>query len=49
MTGMMEFARLYDSQNKHPSMSTAAIPFWFAMVSPLIGLIAGFLGAWLFS
>jgi hypothetical protein len=26
-----------------------AIPLWFAMLSPLIGLIIGFLGAWLFS
>jgi hypothetical protein len=23
-----------------------AIPFWFAISSPLIGLILGFLGAW---
>jgi len=23
-----------------------AIPLWFAMSSPLIGLIIGFLGAW---
>jgi len=30
-------------------MSTAAIPFWFAMISPLIGLIVGFLSVWLFS
>jgi hypothetical protein len=26
-----------------------AIPLWFAVLSPLIGLIIGFLGAWLFS
>lgn len=25
------------------------IPFWFAVLSPLIGLILGFLGAWVFS
>jgi hypothetical protein len=24
-----------------------AIPFWFAMCSPLIGLIMGILGAWI--
>jgi hypothetical protein len=30
-------------------MGTASIPFWFAMVSPLIGLVVGFLGVWLFS
>jgi hypothetical protein len=23
-----------------------AIPFWFAVSSPLIGLVLGFLGAW---
>jgi hypothetical protein len=23
-----------------------AIPFWFALSSPLIGLVLGFLGAW---
>jgi len=26
-----------------------AVPLWFAMLSPLIGLIIGFLGAWLLS
>ena len=26
-----------------------AVPLWFAMLSPLIGLIIGFLGAWFFS
>jgi hypothetical protein len=26
-----------------------AIPLWFAVLSPLIGLIIGVLGAWLFS
>jgi hypothetical protein len=26
-----------------------ALFFWFAMLSPLIGLIFGFLGAWFFS
>jgi len=26
-----------------------AIPLWFAVLSPLIGLIIGFLGAWVFS
>ena len=26
-----------------------AIPLWFAVLSPFIGLIIGFLGAWLFS
>jgi hypothetical protein len=26
-----------------------AIPLWFAALSPLIGLIIGILGAWLFS
>ena len=26
-----------------------AIPLWFAVLGPLIGLIIGFLGAWLFS
>jgi len=25
------------------------IAFWFALLSPLIGLIIGLLGAWLFS
>ena len=27
----------------------ANIAFWFAMLSPLIGVIIGLLGAWLFS
>ena len=26
-----------------------AIPFWFAMFSPLLGVIVGFLGAWFFT
>jgi len=26
-----------------------AVPLWFAMLSPLIGLIIGFLGAWFFT
>jgi hypothetical protein len=30
-------------------MSTTLIPFWFVALSPVIGLIVGFLGAWLFS
>jgi hypothetical protein len=29
------------------SSSREAIPFWFAISSPLTGLILGFLGAWL--
>jgi hypothetical protein len=29
--------------------SGEAISLWFAMLSPLIGLIIGFLGAWFFS
>src|SRR5436190_13732981 len=30
-------------------MSAASIPLWFAILSPLLGVIVGFLGAWLFS
>ncbi|MEY2556413.1 MAG: hypothetical protein QOF93_1557, partial [Verrucomicrobiota bacterium] len=30
-------------------MSTTLIAFWFVALSPVIGLIVGFLGAWLFS
>jgi len=33
----------------HGPLVTNNIALWFAMLSPLIGLIIGLLGAWLFS
>jgi hypothetical protein len=31
---------------RHSLFSREAIPLWFVIFSPLIGLIIGFLGAW---
>lgn len=34
-------------RRRNPLLLREVIPFWFAISSPLIGLILAFLGAWL--
>jgi hypothetical protein len=46
-TILLSIANLRFPQRRRDSLSLSeAIPFWFAVSSPLIGLALGFFGAW---
>ncbi|HWN25108.1 MAG TPA: hypothetical protein VNN16_08360 [Candidatus Sulfotelmatobacter sp.] len=47
--GAATFFPVTSARRRDFPASGEVISLWFAMLSPLIGLVVGFLGAWLFT